>query len=121
MSYTWNLTGKSLIVIIALIVIFFTSLIMWRKKKGKPEYTIPIMIVSALFLVRYLWGGIQAFQMLLDMKASSVSVIGGVDGPTSIFLAGKIAGPKDWQIAVGGILLAVLLWWLIRRKNKNRE
>ena len=40
--------------------------------------------------------------------AKSVSVIGGADGPTSIFVAGKIGGtPAITGIIVGIVLLAI--------------
>lgn len=52
------------------------------------------------------------------MVSKSVTIIGGADGPTSIFLAGKI-GTGFWiGIAVLGIavlLLTVLLARLFRR------
>ena len=41
----------------------------------------------------------------------SVSVIGGADGPTSIFVAGKIGGtPAITGIIVGIVLLAIFIF-----------
>ncbi len=45
-----------------------------------------LMILVAAFFIY------KEVQMSYDKSASAVSVIGGADGPTSIFLAGKIGG-----------------------------
>ncbi len=51
-------------------------------------------------------------------KQMSVSIIGGADGPTSIFLAGKVG--NDFSVAgiVVGILLLVIAGLLMLRKKK---
>ena len=47
----------------------------------------------------------------------SVSVIGGADGPTSIFVAGKIGGtPAITGIIVGIVLLAIGIFIFARTK-----
>ena len=47
----------------------------------------------------------------------SVSVIGGADGPTSIFVAGKIEGaPAITGIIVGIVLLAIGIFIFVRKK-----
>lgn len=49
--------------------------------------------------------------------AKSVSVIGGADGPTSIFVAGKIGGtPAIIEIIVGIVLLAIGIFIFARKK-----
>ena len=49
--------------------------------------------------------------------AKSVSVIGGADGPTSIFVAGKIGGtPAIIGIIVGIVLLAIGILIFARKK-----
>lgn len=49
--------------------------------------------------------------------AKSVSVIGRTDGPTSIFVAGKIGGtPTIIGIIVGIILLAIGIFIFARKK-----
>ena len=49
--------------------------------------------------------------------AKSVSVIGGADGPTSIFVAGKIGGtPAITGIIVGIVLLAIGIFIFARKK-----
>lgn len=51
-------------------------------------------------------------------KQMSVSIIGGADGPTSIFLAGKVG--SDFSVAgiVVGILFIVIAGFLMLRKKK---
>lgn len=47
----------------------------------------------------------------------SVSVIGGADGPTSIFVAGKIGGtPAITGIIMGIVLLAIGIFIFARKK-----
>ena len=49
--------------------------------------------------------------------AKSVSVIGGGDGPASIFVAGKIGGtPAIIGIIVGIVLLAIGIFIFARKK-----
>lgn len=50
----------------------------------------------------------------------SVSVIGGADGPTAIFIAGKIGGPElGWiSIIAGAALLLAGIIMLIKGKNR---
>lgn len=49
--------------------------------------------------------------------AKSVSVIGGADGPTSIFIAGKVGGASAIiEIVVGIVLLAIGIFVFARKK-----
>lgn len=62
---------------------------------------------------------LAGFSAILKWKKQmSVSIIGGADGPTSIFLAGKIG--NDFSVAgiVVGILLLVIAGLLMLRKKK---
>lgn len=62
---------------------------------------------------------LAGFSAILKWKKQmSVSIIGGADGPTSIFLAGKIG--NDFSVAgiVVGILFIVIAGFLMLRKKK---
>lgn len=62
---------------------------------------------------------LAGFSAILKWKKQmSVSIIGGADGPTSIFLAGKIG--NDFSVAgiVVGILFLVIAGLLMLRKKK---
>lgn len=50
-------------------------------------------------------------------KAVAISIIGGADGPTSVFLAGKVGtGASVRLIIVGVILIAItIMLWLRKR------
>lgn len=52
----------------------------------------------------------------MDRIASSVSIIGGADGPTSIFIAGKLGG-DFWlgAVAVGIIIVGVIVCILLNK------
>lgn len=53
--------------------------------------------------------------------AIAVSVIGGADGPTSVFLAGRIPSVLHLGMAAAsGIVLLVLLLLLIWQHNKKK-
>ncbi len=68
--------------------------------------------------------GAMAFGMgvtFMTKKAVAVSFIGGADGPTSIFLAGKIGDGFWWMITVVGCIimgLSVALFAFLVRKKK---
>lgn len=62
---------------------------------------------------------LAGFSAILKWKKQmSVSIIGGADGPTSIFLAGKVG--NDFSVAgiVVGILFIVIAGFLMLRKKK---
>lgn len=50
-------------------------------------------------------------------KAVAVSIIGGADGPTSVFLAGKVGADISIGLITTGIILVVLaiIIWLRKR------
>lgn len=57
----------------------------------------------------------------MTKKAVTYSVIGRADGPTSIFLAGKIGGSVWWALMIiGGVIFglsAALFAFLVRKKK----
>lgn len=57
----------------------------------------------------------------MSVKASAISIIGGADGPTSIFLAGKVGGTLFGTIGiiVGIAVMAVV--FIVCMKSKNRK
>lgn len=61
---------------------------------------------------------VAALGLIFKVKGQmSVSVIGGADGPTSIFLAGKIGGNSAVTgMIVGIVLLAVGIFIVARKK-----
>lgn len=52
--------------------------------------------------------------------ASDIAIIGGADGPTLIFIAGRIGYPVYGTLIVGSILLITgLVLVLMKRKNRK--
>ena len=58
---------------------------------------------------------------LYTTKPHSYTIIGGADGPTSIFLAGKYGAGTIITAVIGGLVLAVSGILLIAKKGKNND
>ena len=57
-------------------------------------------------------------EILLKMKESmSISVIGGADGPTSIFLAGRIGVNLSILIIIVGVILMVIAGFILFKRK----
>lgn len=50
-------------------------------------------------------------------KHMSISIIGGADGPTSVFIAGKVGNTSAVAGVIAGIVLLVIGIFMIRRKG----
>lgn len=93
-----------------------------RKRKDK---LLIVFLLADLVLF-----GINVFQFFADrfistlfltksQGASAVSVIGGADGPTSVFIAGKISEPLNlWLIAMVCMMVITLFYVIIRGRKK---
>lgn len=71
-------------------------------------------------IIRYLWNVIRAIGAFFsgNTAAANVTVIGGADGPTSVFLAGKVSHISILGIGVIGIavlIVIILAVWKIKR------
>lgn len=71
-------------------------------------------IISGVAGLLIIIGGI----ILKQKEAVSVSVIGGADGPTSIFLAGKVGNDFSGLGIVAGVILLVIAVVLLVIKKK---
>lgn len=79
-------------------------------------------ILSAVGAVILGYGIFGIVSKLKKTVSYSYSVIGSADGPTSVFIAGKVGDGLWWtMIAIGGAILglAVALLVAIIRKNKK--
>ena len=54
----------------------------------------------------------------LRSKNTAVSIIGGADGPTSIFIAGRISRPDLLYAATAAVLIVTVLYYIRRRRRK---
>lgn len=67
----------------------------------------------------------ESEESMMEDNSVSIGVIGGADGPTSIFLAGKLGtGFKiavTLMIAVPIMIAAFIIWWVMKRKSDNKK
>lgn len=53
-----------------------------------------------------------------EKEQMSVAIIGGADGPTSIFLAGKVGGGiSSVFVTVGVLLLVMAILWYVKQRR----
>lgn len=72
---------------------------------------IPVILIIAGCIVLFIG-------FLPEAKvASSVAIIGGADGPTSIFIAGKIGGNIIRDAIIGIALVGIGIFGLIKLKK----
>lgn len=51
-------------------------------------------------------------------KNMKISIIGGADGPTSVFLAGKVGNNYWLAIIVAGVIILCVSFFMLSRKKK---
>lgn len=74
-----------------------------RKKDRLGRFLIGASIVTIILSII---SGIRQYMMFMT---ANISFIGGADGPTSIFIAGKVgAAPRMWMIALAVVLITVV-------------
>ncbi len=56
----------------------------------------------------------------MEVCMNAISVIGGADGPTAVFVTGMNPTLFVAAIALAVVLIAGLVWWLVS-KIKNRK
>lgn len=71
---------------------------------------IAVGIIGLLFII---WGIIMKIRGYM-----AVSIIGGADGPTSVFVAGKLGGNWFHFLIVLGIILAAIAVIIFFRKKR---
>lgn len=63
---------------------------------------------------------ITVLGLILQVKGQmAVSIIGGTDGPTSVFFAGIVGGPSSVTGIIAGIVLFVVGIFIIAGKKSN--
>lgn len=90
---------------------------MYLRKDGIMKKTAGIVLLIA-GIISSVVGAI----VLLKMKSnvpSNISIIGGADGPTTIFLAGKLGLPVYGSIIAGFILVVAGIIIIALRKDKE--
>ena len=87
-----------------------------RRKRMKKWIAIFIGLAAAVGLM------LAAAGAWIKSRQMSVAIIGGADGSTSIFVAGKINGAAFMEagaiLVAGGLVIGLLLFLVFRRKRK---
>lgn len=90
--------------------------------KGEIELKKMITAIAAVLAaaaVSLIIKGITTF----TTQRASISIIGGADGPTSVFLAGKLGSSVGTGMVLTGVFLAaivVIILAILVRKNKKK-
>lgn len=79
---------------------------------------ITLSVISVGMLLICMIPAIMKAQFHFQMSRS-VGIIGGADGPTSIFLAGKIGTPWGLYIATAVVVVATIVYW-VRKYKRGR-
>ena len=83
-------------------------------KNGMKKLSVLLGIIAVLI------GTVVVAVTILTRRAHSVSIIGGADGPTSIFLAGKV-DPTSLVLGIvlGAVLLVVGVILVVKNRGKR--
>lgn len=108
--------GTFVIRILLPILVLLLGIKLLRNPKRKITKGVPIALIAA-GIGTFLYSCLAVvLNRLFNHDAVSVSVIGGSDGPTSIFLAGKV-GQSDMYLLIVGVLVLILgLYITLKRK-----
>ncbi len=90
----------------------------------KDKIFIGLIVVDAVLLVlnladSVLGSMIKALFSVYTSDEAAISIIGGADGPTSIFLAGKVGPPVDGLLIALVVALIVTGVYVIVKKRKE--
>lgn len=89
----------------------------------KDKIFIGLIVMDAILLVlnladSILGSMIKALLSVYTSDAAAISIIGGADGPTSVFIAGKIGSPIDGLlIALIVAVIVTVVYALIKKKK----
>lgn len=76
-------------------------------------------VVSGGWLVFY--GAVQLLALrALEGEAVSIGIIGGADGPTAVFVTGKVGFDWDVPLMAGVFVLAIAGFFLLRRCKRKK-
>jgi len=78
---------------------------------------IAFMTFSTILLLCSLFSIFWTRSFQVNMSAST-GIIGGADGPTAIFIAGKIGAPWGLYFATAVVVVATVVYFVRRRKKK---
>lgn len=114
--------NKITIIIFCFIIMIFGTIMQFiiskvRKKDKKKAFLVAICGIGGDAII-------CGIALKVNEIASSVSMIGGADGPTAIFVAGKVSGDIPLALIAGGGILALaglVCLWISSRKQRNKK
>ena len=90
----------------------------------KDTFFIGLVVVDAILLVlnladSLLGSMIKNLFSFHSSVASSIAIVGGADGPTSVFIAGKVGVPMmGLRIALGVAVSVTVVYLILKHRNK---
>ena len=93
---------------------------------NKDKIFIGLVVVDAILLVLNICDSvfgsmIRTLFSLYTSDVASIAIIGDADGPTSIFLAGKIGPPVDGLLIALVAAVIVTVVYVVVKKRKDSE
>ena len=90
----------------------------------KDKIFIGLIVLDAILLVINLADSIfgsviRSIFSFYSTDASSIAIIGGADGPTSIFIAGKVGTPREGLLLALIVAVTVTVVYAVVRKKKD--
>ena len=90
----------------------------------KDKIFIGLVVVDAILFVLNIADSVfgnaaRALFSWVSSDAAAISIIGGADGPTSIFLAGKIGPPVDGLLIALVAAVVVTVVYVVMKKRKE--
>lgn len=86
--------------------------------RKKDPVLIILVLASVLLAAASLYSLCERTIRLSVSLDSSVAIIGGADGPTSIFLAGRTAPPVPLYVITIAVIGAAVIYYIVRRRRK---
>ncbi len=99
-------------------VLLAAGIVLYKKKTVCKQITIPMMLIGGFLSVEELVGLLRILLTFSLTDAASIGIIGGADGPTSIFVAGRLSGVL-WAVALLAVLAALV--FLIIQKVRHHK
>lgn len=97
-----------------------TSTVTWYRRQRIARTAFLVLVVLAVLVLLFSGLGMLAF---LAVAGPSVGIIGGADGPTSIYVTGEVvtgtpSGGIALLLVLAGLAILCLAAWLICRNRK---
>lgn len=91
----------------------------------KDKIFIGLIVVDVILLLLNIWDSVfgsamRALFSVYTSDAAAISIIGGADGPTSIFLAGKVGPPVDGLLIALLCAVIVTVVYVVVKKRKEK-